>query len=455
MIRYHARWVLPITDTPLENATVAVDGGRIAFVGPRKAAPKGDDVDLGDCVLMPGLVNAHCHLELTAMRGFLEDLDFRRWILRLTSAKRAVMTPESLLDSARAGLEEGIAAGITTYADTCDSGVVIDAMREYGVRGIMYQELFGPDPKQCKASIADFRAKLARRRTLETDRCRVGISPHAPYTVSDDLFRASASLAAAEKLPMAIHIAESEVESQLVVDAKGAFADGLRSRGIDVRRRAKSPVELLAKLGVLDQRPLLIHCIRVGADDLDLIRAQKAPIAHCPISNAKLGHGIAPLLEILSAGIDVGMGTDSMASNNRMDLLEESRTALLMQRARVGTHEALSAADVLELATMGGACALGLAEEIGSLEVGKSADLAAFEVGGAIPTYDPAAAAVFSIDGSRAKFVAVAGVPLVENGRLLKPNQGLRERVQKSADGLSAWLDDGGELAPPPPAGIR
>src|SRR6476620_1284139 len=149
MTDYHARWILPVTQPAFENGTVGVENGRITYVGRRREAS--DAVDLGDVILMPGLVNAHCHLELTAMRGFLEDLDFRRWILRLTSAKRSVMTRESLLDAARAGLEEGIAAGITTYADTCDSGVVVGAMREYGVRGIMYQELFGPDPDQCES----------------------------------------------------------------------------------------------------------------------------------------------------------------------------------------------------------------------------------------------------------------------------------------------------------------
>jgi cytosine/adenosine deaminase-related metal-dependent hydrolase len=450
---YHARWVLPITEPAIENGSVSVENGRISYVGPRRE--EGQSIDLHDAILMPGLVNVHCHLELTAMRGFLEDLDFRRWILRLTSAKRAAMTPESLLDSARAGLEEGIAAGITTYADTCDSGVVIDAMTEYGVRGIMYQELFGPDPAQCAASIADFSTKLERHRSRSSALVRVGISPHAPYTVSDDLFRAAASLAAKEKLPMAIHVAESEVETQLVLYGNGAFADGLRARGIEVRGRGRSPVALLESLGVLDQRPLLIHCIRVDAEDLATIASKRAAVAHCPVSNAKLGHGMAPLLETLAAGIDVGIGSDSMASNNRMNLLEESRTALLLQRARVETHEALAAADVLELLTMGGACALGLADEIGSLEVGKSADLAAFDIGTATPTHDPAVAAVFSIDGSRARFVSVAGVPIVEDGRLLRPNAGLRERVQKSADALRDWLLDGGELAPPPAIGVR
>lgn len=458
MTSYHARWVLPITAPAIENGTVTVENGRIAYVGPRDDSPRqgaGDSINLGEVILMPGLVNAHCHLELTAMRGFLEDLDFRRWILRLTSAKRSVLDAEALLDSARAGLEEGIAAGITTYADTCDSGVVLDAMREYGVRGIMYQELFGPDPEQCGASIADFREKLSRHRERTSELVRVGISPHAPYTVSDDLFRASLGLARDENLPMAIHIAESEVEAQLIVEAKGTFAEGLRGRGIVVEPRAASSVQLLEKLGVLDHRPLLVHCIRVDSNDLDTIASRKSPVAHCPISNAKLGHGIAPLLEILAAGIDVGIGSDSMASNNRMDLLAEARAALLIQRARVQTHEALTAADVLELVTISGACALGLADEIGSLEVGKSADLAAFEIGAAVPTFDPAAAAVFALNGSEAVFVAVKGVPLVIGGKVINASPGLRDRVQMSADALREWLIDGGEMQPPPPVGVR
>lgn len=473
MIEYHARWVLPISEPPIEHGTVGVEDGRIAFVGSRGRRPEPAQsrrperseggtvrdaersVDLGDMILMPGLVNAHTHLELTAMRGFLEDLDFRRWILRLTSAKRAVMTPEMLLDSARAGVEEGIAAGITTFADTCDSGAAMDAMLEYGVRGIMYQELFGPDPVQCADSIAEFTTKLGPLRAKATDLVRLGISPHAPYTVSDDLFRATTKLAIAERLPMAIHIAESDLEWSLVVEGRGSFAEGLRGRGIAVESRAPTPIRLLETLGVLAARPLLIHCVRVDAADLSIIAKAGSPVAHCPISNAKLGHGIAPLLETLAAGIDVGLGSDSVASNNRMDLLDEARAALLFQRARVATHEALSAVDVLELATLGGACALGLAGEIGSLEVGKAADLAAFDVGPMGPTFDPVTAAVFALSGARARFVAVAGKPLLVDGRLAAPRAGLRDRVQSAADALCEWLDAGGEMQPPPAAGVR
>lgn len=446
MIRYRSRWVVPVSSVPIEDGVVAVDGDLIAFVGPRADAPAGDEVDLGESVLMPGLVNAHCHLELTVMRGFLEDLDFRRWIVRLTGARRAVLDRDALLDSARFGLVEGVRAGITTYADTCDSGVVLQAMREAGVRGVMYQEVFGPDPAQCEASIAGLREKVAGLRYLETPLVRVGISPHAPYTVSDDLFRAAAALAREQHLPMAIHIAESELEQCYLVEGTGPFAEGLRRRGIAVAPRAASPVQLLSNLGVLDVAPLLIHCVRVDGADIATIAGSASSVAHCPISNAKLGHGIAPLDEMLAAGVTVGLGSDSMASNNRMDLLEEARVALLAQRARVGSWETPEAIDVLELATIGGANALGLGDVIGTLDVGKQADLAAFSLDSVTPTFDPVTAAVFSLTGSSAHFVCVAGKPLLRDGKLVTSREGLADRMQALGRSLREWLSSGGEM---------
>lgn len=446
MIRYRARWIVPVCEPPIADGVVAVDGAVITYVGHADDAPAGDEIDLGNVLLMPGLVNAHCHLELTAMRGFLEDIDFRRWILRLTNARRAVLDDDALLDSARYGIEEGISAGITAYADTCSSGVVIRAMRETGVRGVMYQEVFGPDPAQCSESIAGLREKVAGLRYLETPLVRLGVSPHAPYTVSDDLFRATGLLAREEHLPVAIHIAESELEQQLIVDAAGSFADGLRRRSIAVEKRGDSPVQLLARLGVLDGKPLLIHCVRVTDADVGQIARSGAGVAHCPVSNAKLGHGVAPLDELLAAGIPVGLGSDSMASNNCMDILEEARIALLAQRARTRSHETPNAVEMLELATIGGATAIGIADEVGTLEPGKQADLAAFALDPLAPTQDPVTAAVFSITGSRARFVTVAGKPLLRDGRLVSPREGLAERMQSLGEQLSAWLDSGGEM---------
>jgi cytosine/adenosine deaminase-related metal-dependent hydrolase len=440
VIRYHARWLLPVSAAPIEQGTVAVENGRIAFVGERANAPKGTDVDLGDALLMPGLVNVHTHLELTVLRGFLEDLDFAHWIMRLNAVKRAVLDRDRLLDSARLGVMEGLRAGITTYADTCDTGVAFDAMLEAGVRGIMYQEVFGPDPAQCSTSIEGLRAKIAAMRPRETDLVKLGVSPHAPYTVSDDLYRATSDFAAAEQLPIAVHIAESEVERLLVERGDGVFAKGLRKRNIEVAARARSSIALLERLGVLAGRPLLIHCVRLDAADIQAVARSHSPVAHCPISNAKLGHGTAPILEILDAGVTVGLGSDSVASNNRMDLLAEGRATILAQRARVGRHDALCAKDALHLVTLGGARALRLDREIGSLEVGKRADLAAFSLDAcSIPVHDPEAAAIFALPGTIASLVTVNGRELVRDGRILNEDRDVLARVEDTARRMREW----------------
>ena len=442
MTRYHARWVLPIASPPLRDGTVVEQEGRITYVGSRKDAPLGgDDIDLGDVMLLPGLVNAHCHLELTAMRGFLDGLGFREWIVRLTMARRAVLTPDMLLDSARLGVDEGLQFGITTFADTGDTGAGFDAMLERGVRGLCYREVFGLDPAHCDEAVAALDAKVAEMQERATSLVGVGVSPHAPYTVSDALFLATAALARARKLPVAVHIAESEAESLLVERASGEFAEALRARGIDVFPRARTPIALLESLGVLDAHALLIHCVRVDAEDIGAIARNDCAVAHCPASNAKLGHGIAPLAALLAAGVRVGVGSDSVASNDRMDLLGEARLASLFATAREERHDALAAKCALELATLGGARALGLDDEIGTLEVGKAADLTAFPIPAhRMPIHDPIAALVYSLAGLPAAFVAVAGRVRVRDGRLVDSDPGLARRVQASADLLHEWV---------------
>ena len=432
MIRYHARWVLPISSPPIRDGTVVELAGRIIYVGPRADAPDGTDRELGDSALIPGLVNAHTHLELTGFRGLLEDLSFRDWIVRLQAAKVAAMTPERFLDFARWGIVEGLRAGVTTFADTCDSGVALEAMRERGVRGIMYQEVFSPsaNPEAVRDAAARLAAQLARHDELATELQEVGVSPHAPYTVSDPLF----ALVARSGRRIAVHIAESDAEQRFVCAGEGPFADAHRGRGFPVAPRATSPIALLQKLGVLDAHPLLIHCVRASDSDIAAIAASGSTVAHCPISNAKLGHGIAPVVEMLDAGIAVGLGSDSMAANNRMHLLEESRAAALAQRVRSARHDALPARRALELATLGGARALALADRVGSLEVGKEADFAAFDLSslaGAADA-DPEAALVFALGAEPAKFVAVAGTPKVWNWELLNEDPALHGRVRES-----------------------
>jgi 5-methylthioadenosine/S-adenosylhomocysteine deaminase len=260
-------------------------------------------------------------------------------------------------------------------------------------------------------------------------------------TLTTALFAAVARYAARERLPIAVHVAESEAEERLVVAGEGEFADGFRRRGIAVAPRARSPIALLEHTGLLAARPLLIHAVRVDARDMALAARHGCGVAHCPTSNAKLGHGVAPLAGWLAAGVPVGLGSDSVASNNRMSLLEEARLAALLQGAQRGDPAIVDASAALRLATLGGAAALGLDGEIGSLEAGKQADLAAFPLDGAVavPLHDPASAAVFALAGRPASFVAVAGVPRVRDGRLVEEPAGLVTRVHAAASLLRAW----------------
>ena len=441
-MRYHARWVLPITQPPIENGTVVESDGVITYVGPRAGAPPGEDYELGDAILLPGLINTHTHLELTAMRGFLEDCRFTEWIDKLRQSRNEVMSDAMLLDSARFGVMEGLVAGITTYADTCSSGVAMRAMHEMGVRGIMYQEVFGPDPLQADAAMRELEDRIEKLELEQTDLVTLGVSPHAPYTVSDPLYRAAAEFANSRGLPLAMHIAESQGEYDIVANARGDFAERWERRGIAVTRRARSPIELLDRHGALDRGPLLIHCVRVDDADIEIIARRRCAVAHCPASNAKFGHGIAPLLSLVSAGVRVGIGSDSVASNNRMDILDEARLAVLIHRAATQRHDAFGAHQALELATIGGARALGIDSRVGSLEAGKDADIAAFrtDIARTTPLGDPYSAAIFALPGRSAELVTVRGRVLVERGRARSGDAALAQRVREIGTALASWV---------------
>ncbi|MFZ0747945.1 MAG: amidohydrolase family protein, partial [Pyrinomonadaceae bacterium] len=294
---YSARWVLPIASAPIENGAVAVDGETIAGVGARDDVitrfPHAVAADFGTSVLLPGLVNAHSHLELTVMRGFLESeaTDFFAWLRKLTVARMS-MTTDDLLISAACGAIEAARAGITCVGDSSSAAAQsMKALREIGLRGIVYQESFGPDPQRADGNVAKLRDQLAERRALESAKVRAGVSPHAPYTVSAPQLELIAQLALDEELPVMMHAAESEAERLFMFEGTGPFAEGLRARGIDWQGQGLSTIEYLARHGVLETRPLLAHCITVNDADIETIRSAGAGVAHCPKSNAKLRHG--------------------------------------------------------------------------------------------------------------------------------------------------------------------
>lgn len=441
-----------MTQPPITNGAVAVDGDRIAFVGAARDAPRGEVLDLGDAALMPGLVNVHTHLELTPLRHMLEGLDFARWIQTLTQLRRTELSdPADLACGARIGIAEGLLRGVTTYADTSDSATpVATAMHTMGVRGVVFKEVFGPDPRQCAASLAALRDAVRALRSLESDAVRIGVSPHAPYSVSKELFAAVSTFAIADTLPMAVHLAESAFEEDLVVRGEGPYADNWRSRGIDpAGAHARSSVALLHAVGALRAKPLIIHGVRMDTEDVALLAAAQCAVAHCPVSNARFGHGIAPLRAMLDAGLRVGIGTDSVASNNRMDVLDEARVAHLMASARTLSWQAFPAAQALWHATAGGAEALGLWHALGTLAVGAPADLCAFALDGlaAMPLMDVADALVHGVAGSPAKLTVASGRIVVRDGALVDQSRHADDLRRFTAIGdrlLAARRRDGG-----------
>jgi len=443
-ILYCAKWGLPVAAAVVDDGAVAVEGAHIVGVGVRDdlAArfPAAETREFGAAAILPGLVNAHSHLELTALRNYLEpeEGDFFAWLRKLTVARLERMTPDDLYVSAAWGAVEAARAGVTSLGDASDSArTSLAALRDVGLRGTIYQEVFGPDARLAGEQHEKLRAKVDELRASESERVRVGISPHAPYTVSAALLERVTDYALAEKLPMMMHAAESVAETEFMREGRGVFAEGLKRRDIEWRSPGVSTIQYLAALGVLDARPLLAHCIAVDEADILTIKAKGARVAHCPKSNAKFGHGRAPFASFLRHELAVGLGSDSVASNNTCDILEEARFATLLARASNGAAAGgpvVDASAALSTATSGGARALGLETQTGALAEGMQADLAIVALDGAhqLPVYDPAAALVFASSGRDVLMTMVAGREVFRDGRVTTVDEErLRARMKE------------------------
>ncbi|MFI5208199.1 MAG: amidohydrolase family protein, partial [Gemmatimonadales bacterium] len=408
-LRLRARWLIPISSAPIANGAVLVgEDGRIAAFGPDAAVPSGGDAaarDLGDVALMPGLVNTHTHLELMALRGLVQDRPFTRWITQIRRLKDR-LAADVYRAASRWGVLESFAAGITTIGDTGSSGEPARAMADLGARGVAFHEVFGPDPAQADGAMGELRRTLKDLDRLASDRLSIGVSPHAPYTVSEPLLHAVGALAREDVRKVAIHVAESREERDFVVEGRGRFAEHLRGRGIHVPIHGVSPVTwAMRALG--GAQPLLIHCVHADVEDFRAIARALAAVAHCPGSNAALDNGHANLVLMHECGVKVGLGTDSVAAGNALDLFAEARLA--------GMASQMDPRRQLRLITADSADALGVVGA-GRIEVGAWGDLIAVvpKGRGFAAFSDPEGAVAGGADAASVRATWIAGRAVYE-----------------------------------------
>lgn len=413
-----AEHVLPISSEPIGHGCVATEGDRIVAVGARdymvSRFPNAAVTDFGQAAILPGFVNCHSHLEITSMRGALDDVehDFRSWLLKL-HALRSALSADEIEAAAVLGATEGAHAGVTCFGDIGRYGEAgLKALRQVGLRGVLFQETeFSPDNATAGEDFEKLKEKFVSLRGQGTNLVEVGLSPHSPYTVSRKLFELIAQYAIDEKVKLTIHAAESVDENALLMRGDGFFTDFYSKLGVEWEVPHCTSIEFLSQTGVLASRPLLAHCVSVSDSDIATIAASGSRVAHCPKSNAKFGHGYAPFEKFLDAGIAVGLGSDSVASNNVCDMLEESRFAAFSARNRPDRKRFVSCREVLDAATIGGAKALGLDHKIGTLEAGKQADITVVSLSNIaqLPINDIEAALVFSSNARDVVLTMVAG----------------------------------------------
>jgi 5-methylthioadenosine/S-adenosylhomocysteine deaminase len=400
-----ADWVLPVEGEPIEDGAVALEDGRIAAVG--TATELGEGERFRDAAIVPGLVNAHTHLEYAVYAGFGDGQSFGPWIQTHVERKRRLDRGD-MEAIARLGAAECLRSGVTTVADLAFAGASAHACAELGLRAVVYLEVFGDDPADARRQFEEKRRYVA---PALSERVRLGVSPHAPYTCSTPVYEYATGLG----LPLATHLNESQDELDWLLRGEGPwqpFGEML------VDPYGESGIRRLAAAGLLGPDVVAAHCVKVDAEEIGLLAGHGVAVAHCPRSNAQLGCGIAPLDGLRRAGLRIGVGTDGVSSVPSHDYFEELRGVIASARAREERADVLSAAEALELATLGGARALGLEDEIGSLVPGKRADLAVISLSGSpyLPWEDPAAAVVYGGAPHRIAATLVDGRTTYERG---------------------------------------
>lgn len=381
-----ARWVLPIGGPPIENGAVELEGPLIRFVGPASEAPRRATVDYGDAVIMPGLVNAHTHLELSDLVGKTPPgPPLHEWLLNVVTAMAdPERSDEAVAAAARHGACASLAAGVTTVGDiTRHPGITRPVLSNGGLRAVSFGEItaMGPRRNLLRARLEEARCPLERN---PGGRIRIGLSPHAPYSVEPAGLATCAAEAACASLPLAIHLAESREEAEFAVKRCGPLVDLLRRIGAwdeSIPVSGCGPIEVAERAGLLTRRTVIAHANYADERDIGRIARGGSSVAYCPRTHAAFAHPPHPFDRMLSAGVNVCVATDSLASAPSLSPMDE--IAFLLDR-----HADCDPFTLLEMITIRAARALGLGREIGTLVPAKRADIVVFPLSGRV-TWDP------------------------------------------------------------------
>jgi 5-methylthioadenosine/S-adenosylhomocysteine deaminase len=423
-----ARYVLPVAAPHIVNGAVLVRDDTIVEIGEldalKEAHPDEEVRDFGNACVMPGFVDLHTHLEYSSMRGLVDDLPYSQWKIQVMGMEER-LDGDDWDDASCLGALEALQSGITTVADITDTGSSMRAVADSGLRGFLYREVQTMEKDAVDGVMSRALEDVAAWQGFDDGgRMTVGLSPHSPYSCHPELFSRVAEAAIADDLPVTTHLAGSRDEYDFVKYGSSRLAVDYRDQAdiedIGWLPTGVSPVRYVLQWGLLDVPHMLaVHCTQVDEDDIEVLASRDVAIAYCPRCNAKLGMGMAPLGDFLRHGIRVGIGTDSPASNNTMDLFDEMRIGLLLQRSVSGHEQFYIARQFVKLATLDAARALGIDDHVGSLEPGKQADIIAVDISHShqIPTQYPYSTLVHTANQENVLFTMVAGKVLYDDGQ--------------------------------------
>ena len=398
------------------DGILAVKGSQIVYVGQEKQEILDQAeqlIDYQGAWIMPGLVNCHTHSAMTGLRGIRDDSNLHEWLEDYIWPAEAEFTPEMTTKAVKEALTEMLQSGTTTFNDMynpngVDIAEIYEAVKASKMRCYFSPTLFSSDVETTAETIARIRAVIETIKGYQDPNFKVMVAPHSPYSCSRDLLEASLELAKEENIPLHIHVAETQEES-----------------GIILKRYGKRPLAFLDDLGYLDHKAVFAHGVELNEAEITRLADSQVAIAHNPISNLKLASGIAPVVQLKKAGVPVGIATDSVASNNNLDMFEEGRTAALLQKMKSGDASQFPIETALKALTIEGAKVLGMEDEIGSLEVGKQADFLVIQPQGKIhlqPQENMLSHLVYAVKSSDVDDVYIAGEQVVKDGQVLTVN---------------------------------